>query len=63
MRLILPAGSLTADGMEADCSQAPLVLNKSKNRLVVQDGYPFNLRNLLLVLKGRDFLPALSASE
>ena len=56
MRLNRPAGSLTADGMEADHSQAPLVLDKSEDRLVVQDGYPFDERNLLLVLKGRDFL-------
>ena len=42
MRLIRPAGSLTADGMEADRIQAPLVLDKSENRLMVQDGYPFD---------------------
>jgi hypothetical protein len=54
-RLNRPAGSLTLEGMEADRSQAPVVLDKSENRLMVQDGYPFDLRILLLVLKGRDF--------
>jgi hypothetical protein len=41
-----PAGSLTADVMEADRGQAPLVLDESEDRLLVQDGYPFDLRNL-----------------
>ena len=46
MRLKRPAGSLTADGMEADRSQAHFVLDKRENRLMVQNGDPFDLRNL-----------------
>ena len=46
MRLKRPADSLTADGMEADRSQAPRVLDKSEDRLVAQVGYPFDKRNL-----------------